>query len=256
MERQGISSAFGDKSRTILIVDDDLQILSLQERIIGTHLKNCNVVKARNGREALAIMDEIQPDLVLLDLMMPEMDGFSVLEAMRDREQMRNINIPVIVLTAQILTAGDMARLQRGVMAVLSKGLYNPEEVFLQIESALSRSKHLGNDAQRITRQAMAYIHEHYAEPLTREQISHQVGLSERHLNRCFHEEAGMSIMTYLNRYRVRQAKIFLERGDRSVEEVAIAVGFSGSSYFGRVFRQEIGISPGAYQRGERPTTG
>jgi len=156
------------------------------------------------------------------------------------------------VLTAQILTAGDMARLQRGVTAVLSKGLYNPEEVFSQVESALSRSKHLGNEAQKITRQAMAYIHEHYAEPLTRDQIAHQAGLSERHLNRCFHEETGMSIMTYLNRYRVRQAKMFLENGDQSIEEVAVAVGFSGSSYFGRVFRQEIGISPGAYQRGER----
>jgi AraC-like DNA-binding protein len=62
-----------------------------------------------------------------------------------------------------------------------------------------------------------------------------------------------MSVMTYLNRYRVRQAKILLEKGDQSITDVAFAVGFSGSSYFGRVFRQEIGISPGAYQRGERP---
>jgi signal transduction histidine kinase/AraC-like DNA-binding protein len=251
MERQGISSSSGVANKTILVVDDDLQILNLQERVINTHLKNCDVVKARNGPEALAIMNERQPDLVLLDLMMPEMDGFAVLEAMRDREQLRNI--PVIVLTAQILTAGDMARLQRGVTAVLSKGLYNPEEVFSQVESALSRSKHLGNEAQRITRQAMAYIHEHYAEPLTREQIAHQVGLSERHLNRCFNEETGMSIMTYLNRYRVRQAKMLLENGDQSIEEVSVEVGFSSSSYFGRVFRQEIGISPGAYQRGIRP---
>lgn len=250
MQRRGILPDSEDDRKTILVVDDDLHILNLQERIVKTHIKNCVVIKARNGREALEIMDDKQPDLVLLDLMMPEIDGFSVLEAMRDRDELRNI--PVIVLTAQILTAVDMARLQRGVTAVLSKGLYTPEEVCSRVESALSRSKHLGNEAQRITRQAMAYIHEHYAEPLTREQIANQVGLSERHLNRCFHEETGMSIMTYLNRYRVRQAKMFLERGDRSIEEVANAVGFSGSSYFGRVFRQEIGISPGAYQRGER----
>jgi signal transduction histidine kinase/DNA-binding LacI/PurR family transcriptional regulator/AraC-like DNA-binding protein len=251
MERQGIAASSKVASATILVVDDDLQILNLQERIIKTHIKNCSVVKARNGREALAIMEERRPDLVLLDLMMPEMDGFAVLEAMRDREQMRNV--PVIVLTAQILTTGDMARLQRGVAAVLSKGLYNPEEVYSQVESVLSRSKHLGNETQRITRQAMAYIHEHYAELLTREQIAYQVGLSERHLNRCFNEETGMSIMTYLNRYRVRQAKMLLEKGDQSIEDVAVEVGFSSSSYFGRVFRHEIGISPGAYQRGVRP---
>jgi YesN/AraC family two-component response regulator len=195
-------------------------------------------------------MEREKPDLVLLDLMMPEMDGFAVLESMRDREQLRNI--PVVVLTAQLLTAADMTRLQRGVTAVLSKGLFSTDEVLSQVESALVRSKHLGSEGQRITRQAMAYIHECYAEPLTREQIARQVGLSERHLNRCFREETSMPVMTYLNRYRVRQAKILLEKGDQSITEIAIAVGFSGSSYFGRVFRQEVGISPGDYQRDKR----
>jgi signal transduction histidine kinase/AraC-like DNA-binding protein len=251
MERQGISLHSGLNGRKILIVDDDPHILNLQERMIHTHLKDCEVTKAHNGREALAIMEELQPALVLLDLMMPEMDGFAVLEAMRNHERLRNI--PVIVLTAQILTSVEMSRFQRGVAAVLSKGLYNPEEVFSQVDAALSRSKHLGNEAQRITRQAMAYIHEYYADPVTREQIASHVGLSERHLNRCFNEETGMSIMTYLNRYRVRQAKTLLEKGDLSIEDIAIEVGFSSSSYFGRVFRQEIGISPGAYQRGIRP---
>jgi AraC-like DNA-binding protein len=71
-------------------------------------------------------------------------------------------------------------------------------------------------------------------------------------LNRCFHQELGLPPMTYLNRYRVQCARELLERGDQSVTEVALTVGFSDSNYFGRVFRQEVGISPGLYQRGQR----
>ena len=81
-------------------------------------------------------MRETRPDLVLLDLMMPEMDGFAVLEAMRDCESTREV--PVVVLTAQTLLAKDMARLNRGVAAVLQKGLYSAEETLAHVEETLS----------------------------------------------------------------------------------------------------------------------
>jgi AraC-like DNA-binding protein len=197
-------------------------------------------------------MELEQPDLVLLDLMMPEMDGFEVLEIMQDHERLRQV--PVIVLTAQELSVFDMTRLQRGVTAILGKGLFSMDEVLSQVEAALSRVKPLGNETQRMMRQVMAFIHEQYAEPITRQQLAQQAGFSERHLNRCFLKETGMPVMTYLNRYRVRQAKALLETGDQSVIDVALAVGFSGSNYFSHVFRQEVGITPGAYQRGEHLT--
>jgi len=246
--RQGVTCEPGRNAQTVLIVDDDIDILNLHARIVRSHLKNCRTLTAQNGRDALDIIEMELPDLVLLDLMMPEMDGFAVLEVMRARERLRGI--PVVVLTAQILTAPDMARLQRGVSAVLSKGMFSTGEVQKQIEAALARNKHLGTEAQRVTRQAMAYIHEHYGEPVTRGQLAQQVGLSERHLNRCFSIETGMPVMVYLNRYRVRQSKILLEKGEMNLTEIALTVGFSGSSHFSRVFRAEVGVSPGAYQRG------
>jgi AraC-like DNA-binding protein/response regulator of citrate/malate metabolism len=253
LERQGLRSKRRVRQATILIVDDETCILDLHARIVKTHLPACRIARAHNGREALEMMELDPPDLVLLDLMMPEVDGFAVLETMRHRERLRSV--PVIVLTAQILTAPDMARLQQGVAAVLGKGLFSAAEVLAQVEAALARSKRLGSEAQRVARQVMAYIHAHYPEPITREMLAQQVGLSERHLNRCFHEETGMSTMVYLNRYRVRQAKALLEKDGQNVTDVALAVGFSSSSYFGRVFRQEVGLSPGAYQRGERVPT-
>jgi len=186
-----------------------------------------------------------------LDLMMPEVDGFKVLEAMLRREITRDV--PVIVLTAQSLTETEMARLQHGVVAVLEKGMFSSSEVLAQVEATLARSKRLGSETQRLVRQAMAYIHRHFAEQITRSDLARHVAVNERYLTHCFQQELNVSPVSYLNRYRVRQAKGLLEKGSRSITEVALAIGFTDISYFGRVFRQEVGISPSAYQHGQRP---
>jgi AraC-like DNA-binding protein len=79
--------------------------------------------------------------------------------------------------------------------------------------------------------------------------VASHVGVSARHLTRCFQQEVGLSPIAYLNRYRVRQAKQLLEAGDSSITEVAEAVGFASSGYFTDAFRREVGMSPREYQR-------
>ena len=253
LERQGLRRDDCQAGRGILVVDDDPCVLEMHTRMVRSYLPDCRILQARHGRQALEVMDKERPDLVLLDLMMPEMDGFRVLEVMRDRPHTRNV--PVIVLTAQTLTSEDMVRLQQGVAAVLAKGMFRTDEVLAQVEAALARTKRLGGETQRIVRQVMAYLHEHYAEPVTRAQLARRFGLSERHLDRCFRLESGLAPLAYLNRYRVRQARTLLEQGNRSITQVALAVGFSDSNYFSRVFRQEVGMSPREYlrQAGELP---
>jgi YesN/AraC family two-component response regulator len=234
--------------RSILIVDDDPKVLELHARMLES-LVECRILKALNGKAALEIIQEEDLSLILLDLMMPEVDGFEVLRVMHEQESTRNI--PVIVLSAQILTEHDMLRLQEGVAAVLGKGLFSKEEVISQVEAALTHNKRMGSQASRSVRQAMAYIHEHYPESITRRQLAEHVALTERYLTYCFRQELGITPMAYLTRYRVKRAKFLLEQGHQNITEVALAVGFSESSYFNRVFRQEVGVSPGAYQRGK-----
>jgi YesN/AraC family two-component response regulator len=245
MERQGISE---ENCRSILVVEDDPCLLDLHARIVQSHVPGCRLIRAANGREALGAMELEQPDLVLLDLIMPEVDGFEVLETMRGRELTRNT--PVIVLTGQVLTQEEIERLRSGVVAIMSKGMFSANEVLAQVEAALVRSKRLGSGAQRIVRMAMAYIHEHYSDDITREDLAKYTGVNERYLTRCFRQETGVTPIVYLNRFRILQAKALLVSGRTSVTEVALAVGFSDSSYFGRVFREEVGVPPGAYQRG------
>jgi signal transduction histidine kinase/DNA-binding LacI/PurR family transcriptional regulator/AraC-like DNA-binding protein len=254
LQRLGLGDGDCQERRTILVVDDDPAILEMHSRMVQTYLPACRVLTAVNGRRALEIIGRERPALVLLDLLMPELDGFGVLEAMQADEQTRAI--PVIVLTAQLLTQEDMARLNQGVVAVLEKGLFSTEETLAHIEQTLARNKSLGSDMQRAVRRVVAYIHEHHAEPISREDMAVYGGVSARHLTRCFCQEMGVSPITYLNRYRVKQAKRLLLAQDRSITQVARDVGFSDSSYFARVFRNEVGVSPRAYQHGHRPTSG
>jgi transcriptional regulator GlxA family with amidase domain len=98
----------------------------------------------------------------------------------------------------------------------------------------------------------MAYIHEHFDQPIDRKELADYAGVSERHLNRCFTQEMGMTPLHYLNRYRIQQAKTLLEQGRLSITEIMCRVGFSESSHFAHVFRREVGLSPSAYKRGVR----
>ena len=233
--------------RTILVVDDDLNTLEMHARIVQAHSPSHRVVTAGNGLEALDVLQRERIDLVLLDLMMPELDGFGVLEAMREKETMREI--PVIVLTGQVLTERDMARLNRGVATVLSKGLFSLEETLAHVDIALERNRKLSGEAQRLVRQAMAYLHEHYADSISRADLARHVALSADYLTFCFRKELGVTPIAYLNRYRVNQAKQLLTDTCKSITEIALEVGFSDSGYFSRIFRREVGMSPEAYRQ-------
>jgi len=255
LERHGLGMS-GAKQRgiscgkKILLIDDEPGILELHTRMVQSQLPNCQVMTARDGREGLAMMRREQPDLLLLDLMMPELDGFGVIKAMQEEDNLRYI--PVVVLSGQVLTERDMTRLNRGVAAVLGKGLFSTQETLERIGEVLSRSKHLGSEAQRLVRQAMAYIHEHYSESIQRSAIARHLSINEQYLTRCFDKEIGVSPMTYLNRYRIQQAKKLLETGRPTITQVALETGFSSQSYFSRMFLREVGISPKAFQLGER----
>jgi two-component system response regulator YesN len=76
------------------------------------------------------------------------------------------------------------------------------------------------------------------------------VNVSNRHLNRCFKEEMDITPITYLNRYRIKEAKRLLATTQRPITEIGFEVGFSSGGYFTRVFKQETGMAPSEYRRG------
>ena len=241
-------SAQTDAPRKVLVVDDEPGILALYCRLLeqAGHL----ALQARSGHEALQIIETARPDLVLLDLMMPQMDGFAVLDELRARETTRDI--PVIVLTARPLDEAEIERLNRGVAAIMGKGLFNANETLQRIEAALEHQRGSGNPTQRLVRHAMGYIHAHYTERLTRERIASHVNINPDYLTDCFRQEAGVTPIAYLNRYRIWQARELLENSDSKITQIALAVGFSEGAHFTRTFQREVGVTPSAYRRGKR----
>ncbi len=251
LARQGWVSGEQGQAKTILIVDDDPGMLEMNSRMVQEHFPGHRILKAGDGRVALEILNKVQVHLVLLDLMMPEVDGFGVLAQMREWESTRET--AVIVLTSKILTETDMARLSQGVATVMGKGLYDAQEMFAHIEAALAHSHRLGSESQRLVRKAMAYIHENYAGSITRDELARYVNASDGHLARCFRQETGLTPMIYLNRYRINQAQALLATTRQSVTAIALGCGFSDVNYFSRVFRREAGLSPLAYRRKHQP---
>jgi CheY-like chemotaxis protein len=122
--------------RRVLVVDDDKFVRDDVQRSLER--EGWQVTQAENGQIALARLAESRPDIIVLDLMMPEMDGFEFLAALRDRPEWHEI--PVLVVTARDLTAEDRARLTGGVKRIIPKGTSSRDEVLREVARLLRAS--------------------------------------------------------------------------------------------------------------------
>jgi signal transduction histidine kinase/CheY-like chemotaxis protein/HAMP domain-containing protein len=120
----------------VLVVEDDPVMRDMLQRRLEK--EGWTVMEAENGRVALKRMAERQPDLILLDLMMPEMDGFQFLDAIRTHEDWRSI--PIIVVTAKELTEEDRQKLNGSVEKILQKGAYSREELIREVRDLVTAS--------------------------------------------------------------------------------------------------------------------
>ena len=121
--------------------DDELQRQRVRGWLGG---QQWIVQEAENGRQALASLQASMPDLILLDLMMPEMDGFAVVAALQKERAWRDI--PVIVITSLDLDAQDRERLSSGVQSVLVKEKFQPADLIKHIWQLVRRSSERRND--------------------------------------------------------------------------------------------------------------
>ncbi len=120
--------------RRVLIVDDEPDALNLLKRLLEAE-PNYEVIEASGGAEALAAVQLDKPDLMILDLMMPDIDGFAVLDNIKSSTLTRHI--PVIIVTAKELTADDRARLQGKTVALFNKGMFTADQLLADIVNAL-----------------------------------------------------------------------------------------------------------------------
>ena len=235
------------KGGPIIIVDDEPKVREHYRRIIEKELPGYPVRVADSGTAALAVMTQEVPSLVVLDLMMPGMDGFEVLDWMRAEPRTRGV--PVLVLSNRPLTLEDVRRLERHAQVTLqSKGILSDDEIAAALHQSLF-GKALPAQTGALVKRALAYFHQHYAQPLSRAEIAHAIGVSGSYLSEIFRKELGISPWEYLNRYRIKLAKELLHQTNKSITAIAFEVGFDDPAYFNRVFRKLVGQSPGHYRR-------
>ena len=122
-------------SGRVLVVEDEAATRYMMRRILGS--EGCRVDEAENGRQGLEQVSAQRPDLILLDLMMPEMDGFEFLTALRANRDWASI--PVIVVTAADLTKDDVRRLSGGVEHIVRKAGRGPDEFLAEMRALVSR---------------------------------------------------------------------------------------------------------------------
>ena len=231
----------------ILIVDDDPQALALYQSIAAQTLPGYPIRVADNGSDALAILGQEVPALVILDLVMPEIDGFAVLAQMRANS--RTCHVPVLVISGQILSAEDLKRLDHAQVVFQSKDILSDHETAAGVHRLLQGDDRLPQPTSLLVKQTIAYLQQNYAQRLTRQQMAKSVGVSEDYLGRIFLQELGLSPMEYLNRYRIKEAKVLLHHTCASVTDIADQVGFDDPAYFSRAFRKLVGVSPRAYRK-------
>jgi len=124
-------------SQSILIVEDDEITREMLKKSLETNEFKVSV--AKNGKEGLEMVKKAKPALILLDLMMPEMDGFQFAEELRENKDW--LDVPVVVITAKDLTSKDHNRLKGNVEAIMQKGSYTKDELLGEVGQRIKKLK-------------------------------------------------------------------------------------------------------------------
>lgn len=232
----------------VLIVDDDMNMHALYRELLLSHTPSITIQSCMDGRQAQQILAEgYMPNLIVLDLMMQDYDGFALLAWIRAQPQFAHV--PVLVISGKVLTRNEIQQLHYPntmVRPKLGSDPANLQTALLQLlENPHTNPPHLGTAA----RQAMAFIQQQYMQRITREQIAHAAGVSESYLTQVFQHELGMTPWVYLTRFRVAQACALLRNTDESITDIAVAVGFDDPGYFSKVFRGETGMTPREFRQ-------
>lgn len=245
----------------ILIVDDEDDI----RHYIRTELSPIyRISECQNGKEALDYILKEKPDLVISDVMMPEMDGFTLCKKLKSNI---NINhIPIVLLTAKTTDEEKAEGFDIGADAyvvkpfnveLLKKRIANLIENRERIEMKLSDSEEnklliksvvLRSSDQILLEKIMKIINENIADSdLNVEMLASGVGMSRVHMHRKLKELTNQSARDLIKSIRLKQAAELLSNQKISISEIAYALGFSNLSHFSNSFREFYGMSPKEY---------
>ncbi|MEM1094239.1 MAG: ATP-binding protein [Bacteroidota bacterium] len=252
-----------EEAPVVVLVEDHADLRAY----IRSHLDPSFVIlEAANGADGLA--QEQVPDLILSDVMMPKMDGYALLEALKHDQ--RTSHIPVVLLTARADVESRIAGLERGADAYLAKP-FDAGELTACLRGLIAQRRHLQQlwrtgaetpstkgaaaaDALPVPEQQFlarldAVLAERFADPsFGADAVADALGLTPRQLLRKLKALTGQTTSERLRLHRLAVAHQLLSTSSTPVKAVVFAVGFTSGSYFAKQFKQAYGVTPSAHR--------
>lgn len=246
----------------LLIVDDNEDFRIFMRYSLELQYR---VKLAVNGNEAWEMMQEELPDLVISDVMMPQMDGNELCRLIK--QDKRTAHIPVILLTARQNTEAKLEGLQTGADDYVTKP-FNMTILVLRIRKLIELSRYhrvtqgmidpvpseivITSLDEKLIEKAIKYVEDNMSRTeLSVEELSRELGMSRVHLYKKLLQITGKTPIEFIRVIRLKRAAQLLRESQLHVSEVAFEVGFNNPKYFSRYFKDEFGVLPSVYQEKE-----
>ena len=246
----------------VLVVEDNHDVRAY----IVENLTDFRVQEAGNGETGLNLAIELTPDLIITDVMMPEMDGFELARHLRSDQ--RTSHIPIIMLTARAGEEDRIEGLETGIDDYLIKP-FSPKELNVRVRNLIDQRRRLRErfgtatritpsdvsavsmDQEFVQRVLEAIEHNFGDDQYSVEVLADEIGMSVSQLNRKLGALIDQSAGKLIRSMRLQRAADLLTQQAGTVGEIAYQVGFGSQASFATAFKRQFGVSPSEYSRTE-----
>ncbi len=247
----------------ILLVDDDPEITEYIANELGNRY---NFAIAMNGKQAIGELLSNPYDLVVSDIMMPEMSGFTLLRMIKSNASI--CHIPVVLLTTESAVANRLEGLEKGADAFLAKPFFVDElkatmdnlinnrvrlkNKFGVIEKAteMVERQEFEDSDKKLMERIMKCINKNISDPeFDVDMMCEEVGISRTHLYRKMKDMTGLSAADFIRNIRLEEAARLLKENHANVSQVAYSLGFANPTHFSRVFKKHFCFTPTEYAK-------
>jgi CheY-like chemotaxis protein len=246
-----------DDRTTVLVVDDNADVRAYVRSVL---VQSYRVIDAADGQAGLESARAALPDLIVADVMMPELDGLSLGRALKD-DPMTDA-IPVVLLTARAATEDQIAGLETGADAYIVKP-FEPKVLEAQVANLLAQRRRLRErfrqgevaptpvaaaEPAELDRKLRPLVVSHLHDPdFNPEALATAAALSYHQLYRALRDDLQTTPSRFIRTVRVECAAELLRQRAGSITEIAYSVGFESLSYFNRAFRERFACAPSEF---------
>ncbi len=245
---------------TLLLAEDNREIRDLVKSILSNFY---DIVEAENGELAWIKAQEITPDLIISDIMMPVMDGIELCKKIKTDP--RTSHIPVVLLTARSTSSFKYEGYETGADAYITKP-FSSKYLTLRINNLIQQREKIKSHLQKenylnpgtvivntlddnILRNAKKYVEDNIQNSsFTIEQLCREVGLSRMHFHRKMKSLVGISPAEFVRNIRLNRAAVILKQNNISIKETMALVGFENADHFRKCFKDLFGVLPSEYK--------